>query len=488
MKKMKKNRSSLRAVNTLRVFGILAAVLSVLLAGCFNPADLPTAAEEKAPGISYEPYTVSVSLVGDETDISVPAARSVAGPTRERIVGLNIRNIVQIIAVDKATGEIRAFCENRRTGVSQTAPSLVLRNLVVGHSYAVLYLQGHWERNYGAEWQGNYAYTNDPPTLLAVGYSTIDFKIGATLQISVWPLYVNTTFTTAGGSTAEPPVANGKPGVTSLAPAAWNVNWSVVRGSSGTSDGFGDLVEAQKVVNSQWTSLIAQSLKAVVRADGYTETAPTPTLSGFTITLPLNGNYTGLSSMGKGGSANFALSIAPFNLTTGWARHNADSVFDLTSGPPVWIIRNGLNGLAQNDYTDFTNFGNMPIGAANGNGAVRFAVATPQVNSGLVVSNGSYKDKALTFTASGFTGTAQAWYAAVGIQDPPAPAPAYAAYTPLGDVVAGANAKEVALSGFTQGCDVYVVLLKDGWMSAPQKISLSASLLVEVTYPDGDPK
>jgi hypothetical protein len=83
---------------------------------------------------------------------------------------------------------------------------------------------------------------------------------------------------------------------------------------------------------------------AVDKADRYGETGPSPVFTGCAVTLPLNADYTDLSGRERG-SANFALSFTPFNITEGWAGYDDTSVFDLKSGPPEWVIRNGLNGL-----------------------------------------------------------------------------------------------------------------------------------------------
>jgi formylglycine-generating enzyme required for sulfatase activity len=390
-----------------------------------------------------------------------------------RINGDNIRNYVQLIAVDKVDGTIAGFHEVRRTSATQAQAALTLYGLVCGHTYGILLLQGHWERDYAKETGGNYAYTGNPPTLLSAGYKEVTFSGGGAVTIAVWPIYMDTVFT-AGGLRVAPIVNAGKPGAASLLPAPWIVNWKVVRGASGTASGFGDLVTAQNAAGFPGDSLIARSLKAAARADGYGEAAPTPALTGHTVTLSLT-DYTALSRVGKVGSANFALSFAPFNLTEGWARYDAVSVFDLESGPPEWVIRNGLNDLPQDGNTDFTNFGNVPVTEANGNGAVRFTVTKPlpAATGELVVSDGSWAEPFVTFTTSGYTGTAQAWYAAVPANAGYGDVPGYTAYTPLGDIPAGTHTKPVTLSGTDgDGYNVYVILVKDGKAGAPHRITI----------------
>jgi hypothetical protein len=469
------------------------------------------------------------------------AARSVAGPTINQINnGDNIRNYLQLIAVDKADGTIASFHEARKASASQSL-GLKISGLVSGHTYGVLLLQGHWERDYAAETGGKYAYTNSPPTLLSTGYTELTYTSGAGLRITVWPMYVDTVFTTPGGLRTEPAVNAGKPRAVNLAAAAWDVNWKILRGSNGKLSGLDDLLSAQNAVGGGGYGLAARNLKAVVwtGADA-PEEIDALTLNANTVTLPLAG-YTGLPSIGVSGAVNFAINFVPFNVTAGWAKHDASSVFDLSAGPPEWVIRGGLNDLAQDDNTDFASFGKKPVTQANGNGAVRFTVAAPQAAAAgeLVASDGTRTDATITFTASGYTGTAQVWYAAVPVsyndrlrssdsiapmamaapQGAAAPAryaaapsasgdaaPGYYAYTPLGDAVSGTYTKTLTRSANpaggggsngiapmamaapqgaaapaaagTEGTpvtlfgrDVYVVLLKDGKVGAPHKIS-----------------
>jgi hypothetical protein len=513
MKAMLKETKRNCGIPPLLAAGAAALLMTAALAGCVNPAALPSvqqdAAEAASGGGQSAPYTVSVYLGGDEAPLPAEAGRSVAGPTKERIGLPGIRNYIQVIAVDKADGTVAGIAEARKTGPSLMSPPLTLRGLIYGHTYAILLLQGHWERDYAAETAGgNYAYTNNPPTLLSAGYQEVTFSGGGSTTISVWPIYVDTVFTTgAGGLSAEPAVNAGKPGAVRLPAGAWAANWKVLRGASGTASGLGDLVKAQKAAGFGGDSFIVRGKKAVVRADGYGETILDPALTGNTVTLPL-ADYTGLSQTGKAGAVNFALNFTPFNVTEGWAGYDGASVFDLESGPPVWVIRNGLNDTAQDDKTDFTNIGNKPAAesnrwdeewscggvidfppdSVNGNGAVRFTVADPQSAAAgeLVVSGGSYAEASVVFTASGFTGTAQAWYAAVPAD---APAPAYAAYTPLGDAAPGYAAytpqRDTALRTYTEevtppgtgGHDVYVVLVKDGKAGAAHKLGVSTGSL-----------
>ncbi|MDR2177309.1 MAG: hypothetical protein LBP20_04605, partial [Treponema sp.] len=143
-------------------FGIAAALfvaVTLVLAGCTNPLVSSSAAgggdtrrpfgaaAPSAPGQSalgeIEPYTAAVYLGEDgeefptEEELSA-SARSVAGPTKDRINGDNIRNYVQVITVDKANGTVAGLFEARRISASQPLPGLKVRGLVRDHSYGIL--------------------------------------------------------------------------------------------------------------------------------------------------------------------------------------------------------------------------------------------------------------------------------------------------------------------------------------------------------------
>jgi hypothetical protein len=463
------------------LFAAAALLMAAMaMAGCLNPIAPPAAkaaaasaaaeAEAAFDAAQREPYTAAVYLGGDGEDAD---ARSIAGPTKEQISLTGIRNYVQLIAVDKADRTIAGFYEERGSGAGASA-SLMLKGLATGRTYGILLLQGHWERDYAAETAGGaYAYTNNPPTLLSAGYVDVPFtRDSSSVAIGAWPIYVDTVFTAAGLS-AEPAVTAGKPEAVSLAAAGeWAANWKILRGASGTASGLGDLVTAQKAAGFLEESFIATGKKAAVwtAASSAPDTLDSLTLTGHTVTLPL-ADYTGLSQTGMGGAVNFALSFIPFNVTEGWAKYDASSVFDLRNGPPQWVIRNGINDLPQDDRTDFTNFGIAPVTEANGNGAVRFTTAAPlpAAPGELVVSDSYFTEPSVFFTTSGYTGRAQVWWAAVPSGGG---APAYAAYIPLGDAAPGTHIKMLTLPVPGTAYDIYLVLLKDGKAGAVHQIGV----------------
>jgi hypothetical protein len=121
------------------------------------------------------------------------------------------------------------------------------------------------------------------------------------------------------------------------------------------------------------------------------------------------------------------------------------------------------------------------MGAANGNGAVRYGIAADSPAPGkLVIKDGAFvgpsssPEPQIKFTAEGYEGTAEAWYAVVPGETGSAPAPS--AYTAsLGAFPAGENHQAtVTLPEGDGNFDIYVVLFKDGKVSGPIKINTGA--------------
>jgi hypothetical protein len=143
----------------------------------------------------------------------------------------------------------------------------------------------------------------------------------------------------------------------------------------------------------------------------------------------------------------------------------------------VWIIRNGINDLAQTAATDFTSFhniGNVNAGTANGNGAVRFeiAVKTPAEGStsSLEITDGKFVGPAdsttpeISFTTGGYEDEAEVYYAVV----PKGETPDYSDYELLdGSVEAGDHRETINLDEANGDYDVYVIVYKDGEVSDP---------------------
>jgi hypothetical protein len=139
---------------------------------------------------------------------------------------------------------------------------------------------------------------------------------------------------------------------------------------------------------------------------------------------------------------------------------------------PVWIIRNGVNDLAQDEHTDFSGAWN---GTANGNGVVRFSIAakTPDDGGTLVVKDGKFlgpsgsNNPDITFTTDGYEDDEKAdvYYAVVAQGE----TPNYSDYIPLNPPVGPGkdHKKQISLDPTHVGkdCDIYVILYKDGEVS-----------------------
>jgi hypothetical protein len=268
-----------------------------------------------------------------------------------------------------------------------------------------------------------------------------------------------------------------------LHPADWGVTWTIKRGSS--RNGLTDLVKAQKIrTTDAGEILLLRESKTLVRNGDENEEWEDPVdLSGNVITRSIGTYTSGFGNIGKEGSVNFNLKYVPFNLTdgAGWTPYDDDSVFDLDGKPPVWIIRNGVNDKTQNGETDFNIAKNPGMEAANWNGAAAFVIAPDNPAQGeLVIKDGVFvgpwtaKTPYISFTTEGYEGTAEAYYAVV--PGGTVPAPAYSAYTGnLGVFGEGEDhLAEVTLSAAKGDFDVYVVLFKDGKVSAPIKINTGA--------------
>jgi hypothetical protein len=239
--------------------------------------------------------------------------------------------------------------------------------------------------------------------------------------------------------------------------------------------------------------------QAIVTATGQTYTDAL-TVAENVITLESIGNYTaGITKIGTVGSVQFKLEYVPFNVTDDnpnpWTDYNGKSFFDLSGNKePVWIIRNGINDEAQDEYTDFTGFGADT--GKNGNGAVSYVVAAdgppdpanPQTGD-LVIRDGKFvgpvdsTEPEISYITGGYEGTAEVYYAVVPVPvGKTTSAPAYSAYTDSLEAVAATiipadpnlppepHTKKVSLSG-TGNYDIYVVLFQDGKVSTPVKIN-----------------
>jgi formylglycine-generating enzyme required for sulfatase activity len=468
------------------LFGVLAAFL---LLGCLNPVSFNSSSpaepdSEPAPesGLSdWEPFDVTLTINGDGS-VSMAgedAARAVTGFGIGDIkaAGTGARNYMQLIAAQN--GEVTSFSDARQElGIPGAAFQI---DVTSGKSYDFLLLMGHWEKEGGGTYKAGV-----PPTLLAAGLKTHTVQAGNnTVTISMYPIVVETEFTAVGGVKVENP-GSGK--VFSLIPGNWSAVWKVTRGVTDTNP-FDILVNAQKKINGQ-AALDTLRLKA--ESAMAAPTLGVGSLNGNVYTLGI-GNYA-LQQTGTAGYANFKLEYVPFGVHGSAAWEKFDSAGKI-EGVPLWIIRNGINDLVQDAQTNFgvpNNWGS----SANGNGAApwEIAVKTPGGGSSLTVAVNSNKWPAaakpeIGFTTGGYTETAAAYYAVV---NPDAGPPAgYSAYTQFsGSFAPGGpyTGNQITLADTQTGgkYDVYVIIYKDGAVSAPAKTTITrgANVGVVPTWPD----
>jgi hypothetical protein len=298
---------------------------------------------------------------------------------------------------------------------------------------------------------------------------------GGIVTITMWPLVVDTTFT-AGTRTAGPVVNAGKPEAASLLPLDWDVTWTIKQGLTG--NGLTDLVKAQKIIDSAAGNalLLKSAPQTMVREGAGTGTWSAAVLNGNVITWPIREYTSGFKKIGTNGSVNFKMEYVPFNLTgAGEWSGISKSAFDRSKGGPVWIIRNGVNDLAQDGDTDFTrihNIGNPGMETANGNGAVRYEIAAkkPANGSTLVIKDGVFVGPVssttpdIAFVTEGYKDKAEVYYMVVPVGTNPAD---NSAYELLDTVEKGRHREKITVPSANGDYDVYVILFKDGEVSEP---------------------
>jgi formylglycine-generating enzyme required for sulfatase activity len=448
----------------------ISGFLAVLLAGCFNPIAVTP---PKTGGSALDPFTVDVTI-GKQGE-----ARSVAGLDAKRIKGEgpeSIRNFIQLIVTD-SQGKIVAFTERRRESAEEKAAAFFINSIDFGKTYHFLLLMGHWDRN--GETDGLYVYReNSPPTLLAAGLETREVTGGGTIRITMWPIVVDTSFTTTNADvpldsrTIGPEMLSGTPQPATLLPVEWNVMWTITRGNGG--NGLNDLIRAQKVMDPNAGELLRlQRMETSAKGDGFSFPVEidAPAETGNVITLDIKAYTSGAHLIGTSGSAYFKLEYVPFSLldsksTAIWSKFDNDSKFDLSKGGPVWIIRNGINDEVQNGATNFTNLGDE---TANGNGAVVFNVTVIEDES-LKILDGEFvgpvnsAKTTVKFTTDGYNGEAELYYAVVQ----PDEEPDYSSYILLDPALPAKEGHQKSISINTAGThDVYLILFKGGKVSHP---------------------
>ncbi|MDR2247887.1 MAG: hypothetical protein LBE17_14655 [Treponema sp.] len=442
-----------------RLSGFFApGFLAFLLQGCFNPA----APSAPVSGNPAAPFAVDV-VIGATADAGADAGanagaqgRALAGPGADRIKGTageSIRNSIQLVVVEKESGAVTHVAEQRRERDDETYAVLTINDIPYGKTYEFLILMGYWDRS-GVNDDGTYAYDEGtPPTLLAAGLQEQKIVGSTTVRVTMWPLVVDTEFTAPSRSV---PAKTGA--AAALPPVAWNVKWTVQTGAGG--NGLADLIAAQKNIAAGGAGNGLRITGKTIRVNGTAVRSETNASTGNVITHDITDYTAGLAKIGTSGSAAFTLEYVPFNLAAkeDWEDFADKSIFDLNNGPPVWIIRNGVNDEVQDEDTDFS--GPWWETGKNGNGAVRFALTEEKDGSLVIGLPAARDDAAITFTTGGYAGTADVYYAAAPVVNGGTVAPAdYSAYTLLGSYGTGTHTAEITIA---EAADVYLMVFKDG--------------------------
>jgi hypothetical protein len=381
------------SMNARKWAALLTALLTAAaLPGCFNPAFIetpPSAAPSdrssslpaEAPwGGASEPFTITVAVGTPE------ASRSVVGPDYAAIGrsgrDKGFRNFIQLIVVDEE-GNLAGFDEARREKADDTAAIL---HVIVprGKTYYILALMGYWERNYGEEIDGgDYKYIeNRPPTLLSAGLEKALIREKENLiTITMQPLVMDAAFIPRrkpGNSALEKvePRTGKKSYLLSGGDWNWDIEWIIQKGfSDGTSggDGLEPLVTARKAIDLNAPDPEFNSIQWTL--NGAAQNSALRLEDGRRVIL----NLGSFPDEGEEATVNFNLKYVPFGGSGkfDWSVYNDISKFNLVEEDPVWIIRNGVNDLAQNGDTDFTSLG---FNGKNGNGGVTYKVLAPEAD------------------------------------------------------------------------------------------------------------
>jgi hypothetical protein len=378
---------------------LAAAAVMAAVSGCQDPVSGSNRPEADGAPKDGKPKDSPVAGVPAADDFTVslvvgsggPSAggspllssRSVAGPDAGGIQYGSILNTVQVIAVKADTGKVTNFHQFLRPNDANNGATFTLKDLLHGSRYHFLVLMGHRERDYATEAPGgDYAYTDDPPTLLAAGLLAdreIREEAGEIINITMKPLVVDTVFKQAGTvvEAALPAAQSGGARLSSLADTS--LVWTLTRGFEELLAAQDKVAEAAEGIGIGWgvpyqdqDVLTGSVKKTLLRIDGGAVQKAGAALSGADdnqIVLNL-----GAPAEGTAGSANFTIDYAPFGVS------NMDAFTAIDPDALRWIIRNGVNDEPQNAGTVFPS----PSAAANspwtgttadkpnGNGAVVF--------------------------------------------------------------------------------------------------------------------
>jgi hypothetical protein len=385
-------------------------ILGFLLSGCFSPAAADLPPENPVWNVNRantwqepDPFEVKV-WIGGEGEKRNAVRRGIVGPGGWQLIKgeYSIRSFAQLVVTDDK-GNIIEVVEDRRTDAGSST-ELVVENITFDNTYNFLLLMGHWERNYAGEKEnpGQYQYKDGPPTLLAAGFKsqTVTAK-NSLITIAMYPIQVDTKFTTGGGSgKVEPFMVDGNPREVFLYAAnTWKFAWTV-KGEGARSA----LLDAQNTAASSrnGTALKFKRRRSTVettkKASPEKPSSKSEGDSGGEWSWDSAGGEIlvqqdiGQAASGDTGWGYFNLEYVPFGMLSkgDWAKFKEAAPdyqgFYDTDGVPVWIIRSGVNDAKQDDRTRFI-WDNPSAaamekwdGTANGNGGVRFKATSTEVN------------------------------------------------------------------------------------------------------------
>ena len=381
-------------------------MLSLVLSACLNPVDFTRVMTQDGGGDRVLPAGADGKDAGGPAGIQDMFSFTVTIPVNPkpgpgRTAGLDgdaiqyggARNTFLLAVLDRATGKIADSAGGNRLDDGEESRDASV-TLSPGN-YVFLLLMGHRERDYAQEAAndgGDYVYKAGPPTLLAAGL-TEEVEIPASptpVTITMTPVTVEAEFISSAPTDTTVSVDDTE-GVTLEAgrkdlELAWTVS------------GLDDLKAAQTAAGANRGSLFrAVSGRAWETGDSYTTFSTSARFDGTdnTVTLDLGEPPAGVPC-----AAWFNLEYAPFSLNTG----NGET----------WVIRNGINDLAQDSDTDFDLDADSE--KVKWNGALCYTVPA----SGITDLDLTLKVPApvrdavpvLFFAAAGYTGTV-AWEPAV---------------------------------------------------------------------------
>jgi hypothetical protein len=466
--------------NAKTAFILIAGFMMSLFAGCFNPVSLTpsnTQVKNNQETGDSRPFTVDV-YVGH-------GSRSITGATSTQIRGLY--NFMQLVVVD-ASGRIVAYADARKNKSTDQSAVLEIDELPYGETYKFLLLFGNWEREVFKDKTDSENgvilgyHDNTNPVLLAAGYKSQVLTGIGKVNITMWPLAVDTVFEAADMTRAVPAIG----GVSDLLQSkSWKVKWNIGKNV------FKSLLEAHSA-----SELPVAAKKYIV--DEAEKSALTNVTTLNTLEHSLDG-YTAFTDIGTPHTVNFCLEYVPFAKTSiaDWSPHNNKSeFFDFTHSVPKWNIRNGLNNLRQDGYTDFSKAGNPEAAdytAYNGNGGVTFK-AREDYSSALILSDGMFmgplgsQNVKIGFKTAGYTGGAALYYRIIpagGIYNDKNPLP-YNMFTEiLGSYNPGTYSNAALTLPSTISQDIWLMFMKDGKVSNRMAINTGAVSNPSYPYEDG---